>query len=333
MTLSRLTVKPRKATTSTSKERILPITIVGAGLAGLLAANMLRRHNPVVLEAQPSLPHNHSAVLRFRSSAVGDALGIEFKRVTMVRDVVSTGNLVRDAHLYSEKAGGIIRTDRSIVRGREVAERWIAPPDLIPRMAQGVDIRYSQEWRPEEGSPRVISTIPMPVMADLIGYPRPLAFSGRVGYNLVATVSKCESYCSLLVPDPEHEFSRVSITGDELIVEMARGEEPSLGEAMEAVGQACLLLGIPPRRASGISVRRQEYAKIVPIEERERQLFMHHLNGVRGIAYSLGRFACWRPGLLADDLVADVRTIERWIRAGDASGFDQDLRLAAKTRG
>ncbi len=308
----------------------MTITIIGAGIAGLIAANMLRRHSPVVLESQASLPNNHSAVLRFRSSVVGDALGIEFKKVMLLKDVHSTGNVVRDAHLYSQKVGGEVRSDRSVTRGREVAERWIAPPDLIQRMAEGVDIRYGKRWSWREGDEKVISTIPMPTMMDLVAYPRKPRFEYRAGWNIVCGVSSCDSYSSLLVPSHKHPFSRVSITGDEMIIELPLEDEPEEEEIEDIVLSACEMMGVMDEAVTFKMAKRQDYAKIMPIEERERQLFMHWLNGTRGIAYSLGRFACWRPGLLADDLIKDVRTIERWIRGGDAAGFDQDLQLARK---
>lgn len=44
--------------------------IIGAGMAGLLAANLLHRFNPTVLEKAPSLPNNHAALLRFRSDEI-----------------------------------------------------------------------------------------------------------------------------------------------------------------------------------------------------------------------------------------------------------------------
>lgn len=310
----------------------MTIKIIGAGMAGLIAANLLRRHDPVILEEQQSLPNNHSAVLRFRSSVVGDALGIEFKKVLLLKDVESTGNIVRDAHLYSWKVGGIFRSDRSVTRGTEIAERWIAPPDLIERMAHGLDIRFGERWSWREGDGRVISTIPMPVMMDLTGYPSKPRFESRVGYNIIGRVDRAESYSSLLVPDPVHAFSRISVTGREMIIEVPNlAEEPDEEEVIDMVEDACNLVGLPSASFDLNAVKRQDYAKIMPIDERERQTFLHWLNGIKGIAYSLGRFACWRPGLMNDDLIKDVRTIEKWMRQGEAAGFEQDLQRARKS--
>ena len=70
------------------------VTIIGAGMAGLLAANMLRHRDPVILEAQKSLPNNHHALLRFRSSVVGDVLdtmGLLKQFSVTSSEVVTTG--------------------------------------------------------------------------------------------------------------------------------------------------------------------------------------------------------------------------------------------------
>src|SRR5215203_7178321 len=119
--------------------------IIGAGMAGLLAANMLRNLNPVVLERQPSLPNNHSAVLRFGSPLVGEVLGIPFKRVKMIKATLPWSNPVADSLAYAKKVTGTYRSDRSLPTMPVEAERWIAPPDLIERMADGIDIYFNYD--------------------------------------------------------------------------------------------------------------------------------------------------------------------------------------------
>src|SRR4051812_9941542 len=87
------------------------ILIVGAGMAGLLAANMLRRFNPLVLESQNYLPHNHKALLRFRSPVVSDATAIPFRKVLVRKNIWDGSRLVDRcnvtlANLYSHKVSG-----------------------------------------------------------------------------------------------------------------------------------------------------------------------------------------------------------------------------------
>ncbi|NDG64822.1 MAG: hypothetical protein EBY29_15370, partial [Planctomycetes bacterium] len=59
----------------------------------------------------------------------------------------------------------------------------------------------------------------------------------------------------------------------------------------------------------------QPYSKILPIDEGERRKFIVWATDQHGI-YSLGRFATWRPGLLMDDVVNDVRVIRKIIKNG-----------------
>ena len=123
--------------------------IYGAGLAGLLAGHMLRRFEPEIHEIQLSLPHNHDAVLRFRSEAVSIATGIPFKRVRVYKQIifkgVNWGNDVppRIANMYSLKVTGQV-LNRSIVNIAPV-DRWIAPPDFISQLAIGLNITYGSE--------------------------------------------------------------------------------------------------------------------------------------------------------------------------------------------
>lgn len=319
------------------------INIIGAGLAGLLAANMLRHRNPVIYEVQPSLPNNHSAVLRFRTPAVGDVLNIPFREVTMIKDHVPWRNVVADALAYSFKNSGKIRSDRSIVAGQTSAKRWIAPPDLIPRMAERCDIRYNIKYgfAPVQET-SIISTLPMPVLMEILGYHgkggiETSDFNYVPGINIKATIEDCDAYVSLLIPDPNLPFSRISITGNELIIECSailpvkmikveqignneqkyvKGAEVDQQQHAEScVRAAADLLGIDFNKFHDIKPHNQKYAKITPVPDEHRKSFMFWATDTYNI-YSLGRFATWRPGLLLDDLIQDIRHIDRWLSAG-----------------
>lgn len=294
------------------------INIVGAGLAGLLAANMLRHRDPIVHEVQPSLPNNHSAVLRFRTSAVGDVLNIPFTKVKMIKSHVPWKNEVADALAYSFKNSGKYRSDRSITAGLTVADRWIAPLDLIARMAAGLNIKYGTSFGfSSDIQTPIISTLPMPTLAMMLGYEwntTEVLFNSVPGLNIKATIADCDAYISLLVPDPDIPFSRVSITGNEMIVECSHHEYTTFDNlfANLCTATAADLLGIKNDRISNIQSRPQKYAKITPIDDDARKAFMHWAT-VQHNVYSLGRFATWRPNLLLDDLIQDVRKIDGWL--------------------
>ena len=286
--------------------------IVGAGMAGLLAANMLRVR---LIEKAKTLPNNHSAVLRFRSSIIGDTLGIPFKKVQMIKSPVPWRNPVADALMYSYKNTGMRRSDRSIVKGLVSEDRYIAPPDLIQQMYDAVssNINFDTELTLDMiGKGPIISTIPMPYLMELLHYNPGEKFTWTSGATLKARIKDCDAYVSLLTPNPTMSFSRLSITGDELFVEIHNekfiDEHPVLLQVAE-------LLGIPSHSFSDIKIRKQPFSKINPIDDDVRKRFMHWATTNYNI-YSLGRYATWRPSLQLDDLVNDVRLIAHWIRQG-----------------
>lgn len=286
--------------------------IIGAGMAGLLAANMLRRHRPTVIEKSKSLPNNHSAVLRFRTNIVSEALRIPFRQVNMIKAPVSWKNPVADALMYSYKNTGMRRSDRSITSGLVSEVRYIAPPDLIQQMAEGVDVNFNIDFDFKSHDTPVISTIPMPFLGQALNYQHSLEFKWTSGATLKAKIQHCDAYVSLLVPDPCYDFTRLSITGDELFIEL-HGANISSEEML--VAQVAGLLGIPPEHFTNVQLKPQKFSKINPIDDNERKKFMHWATVNKNI-YSLGRFATWRPGLLLDDLVNDIRLIEKWIVQG-----------------
>jgi hypothetical protein len=288
--------------------------IIGAGMAGLLAANMLHRMKPVVLERQTSLPNNHSAVLRFGSEKVSDALGIPFKKVKLIKTYLPWRNKVADCLQYSMKCSGIARSDRSIISEAFAADRWIAPANLIERMAADVDIKFDFDFKTGQavalsGQEPIISTIPMPALMKLLGYNDRPEFNYIDGVTLKATVPNCEAYVSIYVPDPVLKFNRISITGDQIIAEYAGKHELFAGFELAEINA---ILGV---EAQFVEFKDQRYAKIQPIDEDVRKEFMHWATDKFGI-FSLGRFATWRPGLQLDDLVQDIRRIEGWINKG-----------------
>lgn len=290
--------------------------IIGAGLAGLLAGNMLASRRPLVVEVQASLPNNHSAVLRFRSSVVGDVTSIPFKKVTLVKCVLPWLNPVADALAYAFKNTGYYKSDRSVTAGTVVSERFIAPPDLITRLAQRCEIDLGhavttlqlKQWK-DDGMP-VISTMPMPVLMKLLGYPE-VTFSSAPGYNILAHVRDCDAYVSLVCPDPGLPFSRISLCGNEMIIECPGFESMDEVWARTQAHEAAKKLGLNAEILSNITFKPQKYAKILPIPEEVRRDFIYWASHNHNI-FSLGRFATWRPGLLLDDLVKDIRLIDSW---------------------
>jgi hypothetical protein len=71
-------------------------------------------------------------------------------------------------------------------------------------------------------------------------------------------------------------------------------------------------LGVREMHITDVKCQEQPYAKILPIDNRIRQRFIIWASDEKRV-YALGRFATWRPTLLLDDAVNDVRQIQKLI--------------------
>ena len=99
--------------------------------------------------------------------------------------------------------------------------------------------------------------------------------------------------------------------GSKIIAEFS---EPPESWAANHILEVMIKFGVTGGWTNG-KLKEQKYAKILPIDNRERKRFIAWATDTHNI-YSLGRFATWRPGLLLDDLVHDVRVIQRIVEHG-----------------
>jgi hypothetical protein len=300
------------------------LVIFGAGMAGLIAARMLADRSPVIHEQQPALPNNHHALLRFRSSAVGDATNIPFERVSVVKHVLSDSNSnpIRDAIIYSKKVTGKIHA-RPILDTKPV-ERYVAPQDMIQRLAVTADIKYDSgflEWSHEmvrDKRPSVISTIPVNKMMELFNWPNKPNFVSSPGWTIKAGAAPaldCKVNATVYSAQEHTLWYRASITGDKLTIE-GSGSLPDGPDQGLVVDQVCEAFGLDRADLSReLLAHQQKYQKIADLGHADRESvkrFVIWLSSEHRI-YSLGRFATWRPKLLLDDLVNDVRVIAKLI--------------------
>lgn len=301
-------------------------------MAGLLAGNMLRRHDVRILEKSDKLPDNHKAVLRFRNMGVSDATGIPFEKTT-VRKGFWTGKEVKDTLTLAEaNAYSLIVTGGADVFPRSANNlstetRYIAPSDFVAQMAKnlniefGTDFSLTQNYKGHEVHTPVISTLPMPVMMDLVGWDRKnIQFNARPIYVFRCKISTPNFHIHQTLYSTGADWYRASIHRNQLIIEMMDATQPEM-ENWSAGGLYGFANGVirafiggshaQEIELSDFEVKRQHLGKITEIDEEERKKFILHLTDVYGI-YSLGRFATWRP-LLLDDLVKDIKQIETLI--------------------
>lgn len=296
------------------------VTIIGAGLSGIIAANILHRHNPKVIEKQSTLPDNHSAVLRFRTDAVSRATGIKFEKVLVRKGIWDGATMhnecnIRLANAYSQNVLGATNLKDRSIWDLEAKERFIAPPDFISRAAESLNINLGMEIvSPDKADPGqlVISTIPMPIMVKMFG--PSLGFDGGEMFKapalpvhtIRATVKGCSVHQTIYNGQlNKYEWYRASIHSESLIVESSRKIE-SPWRVIESVSQAFGVV-LP---AGELNVSEQKAGKMMPIDETERQRFISSLSDEFGI-FSLGRLATHRPKLLLDDIPGDIESIFR----------------------
>lgn len=289
--------------------------IIGAGLAGMLAGSIFQRAK--LFEAGPEEQCNHKAVLRFRSSAVGEAIGVEFRKVLVHKGIFHDGRFVqpdiRYANLYSKKVINRL-ADRSIWKV-EPAERYVAPEDLLAQMAERCTGRI--EWghklnKEDLASLRrtgpVVSTIPMPLMMEALDYNSKPSFSYAPITVKRWRVAGADTFQTIYFPSPETNLYRASITGDLLIAEFINAhDEFPLHEAF----------GLSLDDITPLEQTKQRYGKIAPIDERARRNFIHTAS-VQHNVFSVGRFATWR-NLLLDDVLHDIHVVKRLITADNYS--------------
>ena len=299
--------------------------IYGAGLAGLLAGNMMRSFNPMIKEAQKSLPNNHGALLRFRSDKVETATAVPFRKVRVKKAIKHDGKIITTPNLmlsnmYSQKVTGSV-LDRSINNLDDV-DRYIAPWHLINEMAKNCSIEYERkldrrsleemrEWEPHRP---IISTLPMPVLMKIVGWGEIPDFPKQKIWTQKVKIMDpdCQVCQTIYYPDPLIKHYRVSLIGDTLISEFTEKPDTNIGvHAMDVLSED---FGIRSYKIDDMKESEQEYGKIMPIDDRIRKEFIFQMTNKYNI-YSVGRFATWRQ-LLLDDVVDDLKVVEQFIRGG-----------------
>lgn len=288
--------------------------ILGAGLSGLIAAAV----NPQakVFEASSRDKQSHRAVLRFRTSAVGDAVGIPFRKIRVYKNIWVDGKFsepnIQLSNLYSHKvANGYF--DRSIWKV-DAVDRYIAPEDFILRLIDQVGDRV--EWdTPVQELPKdypIISTIPMNAILKLAGIEVKDGVLFKFSPIRVQRfrVKDADVFQTIYFPSPSTAVYRASITGNLLIVESVDDVSflsSDLTEVLDAFGLVDDDIEVIDAN------HKQSYGKIAPIDEPFRRFVVETLSQQYGV-YSLGRFATWR-NILLDDVLQDMTVIKKLVNA------------------
>lgn len=291
--------------------------ILGAGLSGLLAAC----HFPTatIYEASPPSETGHKAVLRFRSSAVGDSVGIEFRKVRVRKGIWHNDTFceptIQLANWYAKKVIGAV-VDRSIWDLAPV-DRFIAPENFQDQLIDRVGKRIYYNSPVTEASIRefrtpTISTMPLSVLAQWFHRGgEPIRWQHEPIHVRRYRVPNADVFQTIYFPSLGTSLYRVSITGNLLIAEYAK----------EADGYNFLpAFGLSASMVEPLDTTTQRFGKILPVNDAWRKAFIFSLSQQFRL-YSLGRYGVWR-NLLLDDVIQDIGQIKKMI---NASPYTQHL--------
>jgi hypothetical protein len=309
----------------------IKMKIIGAGMAGLLAGQYFRSHQPIILEHQESLPNNHHALLRFRSNVVSDLTGIRFKKVKVHKMINYKGDHFTQSNLhlnnmYSHKVTGAIHPRSAI--DLSPAERFIAPPDFIRQAAQGLDIEYCVDGTRMIDQQMLgcdtplISTMPMRALASTLNFELDCELKTKsiwtVKFDLCMDI---DIYQTVYYPNPDIPLYRLSVTGNKVIAEFT--ENPYNHWQTQTNGNIYHFLendfAIPASKERAINhiIREQLHGKLIPADREILREFMAWATREYNI-YSLGRWGTHRQ-LLMDDVVQDLKVIGNLIASGNYS--------------
>lgn len=285
------------------------MNILGAGLAGLIAGNIFPTAK--LFEKGSAEQLTHKAVLRFRSSAVGDATGIQFRAVRVHKGLWHEGKAVLPsvdlANAYSMKVIGKL-ADRSIW-SLEPADRFVAPENFVEQLAERCAGRI--EWNCNVDEPvmlsaqaPLISTAPMTALLHLNSSPTVPHFKFAQIAVRRFRVPDADVFQTIYFPSPETTLYRATITGSLLVAEyINKADDYDFFPAFFLSKS-----GVEPIDSSS-----QRFGKIAPIDNAWRKNFIFQLSQQHNI-FSLGRFATWR-NILLDDVLKDCYVIKRLLQS------------------
>lgn len=316
------------------------IRIIGAGLAGLLAA--CRWPDAQIIEARaPYGGPNHKALLRFRSDAVSKLTGIPFRQVRVDKGIWDGEKHHREcnigfANAYAKKVLNKFAGSRSIWN-LSTDHRWVAPHDFEQQLIDRMNVSNRIEWNTPvwtgdftKGATNItISTMPMDKLLDKITHNYPIENLFKFDHSSIFVrryklPESTDLFQTLYFVDESCPIYRASITGNILIIEetqnhwdcswsgngdetLSEKDDSHFRNTLKAFG----IEGLANWEVEFIDSKFQSYGKIVDMPKIDRESIMYELTREYNV-YSLGRFATWRNVLL-DDLVHDMDFINRLI--------------------
>jgi len=301
------------------------ITIIGGGLSGVFAAQALSHYDITIFEPN-DIGGSHSAILRTRDKRFAEMINAEPSPVKVIKAIWKDGEFVNltpaIANEYSRKVTGKLEY-RSICNVDPV-DRYVLDSDWARRcmtylerhtnvIREFVDSKKLFELIEKDTNGPVISTIPLPALLGLmtdIGFDFDLDkddFDFRPVYTSNVDLGESVNlHQTVYIPQENIPMYRLSISGRNLIAE---GSSQFFIEEYAKIINHIFGIDINFR-----SCKRSKlpFGKMVPVDDVARKELLAYLTRRFNI-YSFGRYACWKPKLMLDDLVDDIGWISKHI--------------------
>ncbi len=302
----------------------MKITVLGAGLAGIVAHGAFASYAPQIYDARPQGQtglSQHHAVMRLRDPNLGAVMGCDMEEIQVTKEIFSNGSLHREAtiadnNLYSRKVSGIIshrslnslgQVRRYLLKG-QVSAPGIFFSHKLKAILPNRKLVFDNNSQTVEVSYDVcISTLPMPYVLSILGQDLGVEFSS---YDIYIAKGKLNFdsavHQTVYFPEPQFDIYRATLEGQEFIAEsMAKIDDAQIEKVLA-------IFGLRGEDFGNIDAYEQKQAKMVPVDDALRRMVILELTEKHNI-FSLGRYAIWKP-IRSDDLPTDINRIKSILR-------------------
>jgi hypothetical protein len=297
------------------------IVILGAGPAGRLAKKYFEHYDPIIIDKNAGI-FNHNAVFRLKNKEVASMLDSNYKTINIEKQIYYKGKLfdkpsIKMKNEYSLKISKNI-TDRSINALSDNSERHVIEIKKDNNILNKEIYNITNGAMLDKSHTEIeydicINTIPMPVILKLTNMGE---ISDGIKFKqerVYVYKIKHEHYCdvnqTIYFPDIKFSIYRATLDPEGIIIE-------SIFEiSVDDLKIACEAFGLY-YKLKGSQELKQDNGKIVKIDGEQRRFIIMELTEKHNI-YSLGRYATWREKVMVDDLLEDLRKIDRMITIND----------------
>jgi len=310
------------------------IKIIGAGIAGAVAAGYFSSSSPTIYESsnpEGSKLNKHKAVMRIRDPRIGMILGADMKEVDVYKQCLFNKKLywesdIRMRNLYSKKINDCIAAGSISDLGK--VKRYLLMNFEISNVVYGASVTkfekdsrrffFEKSFEPKSSAESCavdydfcISTIPVFKLLEMVDIDTAENFSWKDIYvTRIEVPIKSEVHQTIYVPEESYCCYRVTLEGQKMIFESINS-----APSKEEIEELSSYFGIEEVGDLQKKQYIQKMGKIFPINDDARRARILTLTEKYGI-YSLGRFSVWKK-LRVDDLIPDLDRIRKMMEISD----------------